>query len=179
MKLVNAVLPTLFFTVRAFRPTPCLTRAPSRLSYKDKDGIEAKLTTAEPAESLVSAKNTKSIDETITRLTKPRPYPLFMAEKVAGVVDGVIHDISQIPKAFTVGEDVSETTKTKTKQRIVILGVGWGAAALLKSLDPDMYDVSVVSPRNHFIFTPLLSGSCVGTVEFRSICEPVREVSVL
>jgi len=32
----------------------------------------------------------------------------------------------------------------------------------------------VVSPRNHFLFTPLLVSTTVGTIEFRSIIEPVR-----
>ena len=37
-----------------------------------------------------------------------------------------------------------------------------------------MYNVIVVSPRNHFLFTPLLCSTTVGTLEFRSIIEPVR-----
>ena len=28
-----------------------------------------------------------------------------------------------------------------------------------------------------FVFTPMLSGASVGTVEFRSICEPIREIN--
>lgn len=31
-----------------------------------------------------------------------------------------------------------------------------------------------VSPRNHFLFTPLLASTAVGTLEFRAITEPVR-----
>ena len=42
-----------------------------------------------------------------------------------------------------------------------------------------MYDVTVVSPRNHFLFTPMLAASAVGTVEFRSITEPIRNVNPL
>jgi len=34
--------------------------------------------------------------------------------------------------------------------------------------------VTVVSPRNHFLFTPLLPSTTVGTIEFRSIIEPIR-----
>ena len=33
-----------------------------------------------------------------------------------------------------------------------------------------------MSPSNHFLFTPLLPSSAVGTLEFRAIQEPVRTV---
>ena len=36
-----------------------------------------------------------------------------------------------------------------------------------------------VSPRNHFLFTPLLPSTTVGTLEFRCIIEPVRTLSNL
>ncbi len=38
------------------------------------------------------------------------------------------------------------------------------------------YDVVLVSPRNHFLFTPLLPSAAVGTLEFRAIQEPVRTI---
>lgn len=37
----------------------------------------------------------------------------------------------------------------------------------------------VVSPRNYFLFTPMLAASAVGTIEFRSITEPIRNVNPL
>jgi NADH dehydrogenase FAD-containing subunit len=58
----------------------------------------------------------------------------------------------------------------------VILGSGFAAVSLLKGIDFDAYAVTVVSPRNHFLFTPLLPSTTVGTVEFRSIIEPVRKI---
>lgn len=60
------------------------------------------------------------------------------------------------------------------KPRLVILGTGFAAFSLLHHLDLRRYDVSVVSPRNHFLFTPLLPSTTVGTLEFRSIIEPIR-----
>lgn len=33
-----------------------------------------------------------------------------------------------------------------------------------------------VSPRNHMVFTPLLASTCVGTLEFRSVAEPVEVI---
>jgi NADH:ubiquinone reductase (non-electrogenic) len=60
------------------------------------------------------------------------------------------------------------------KPRVVILGTGWGACAYLRKLDVDRFDVTVVSPRNYFTYTPLLCGTTVGTVEPRSVVEPIR-----
>ena len=59
-------------------------------------------------------------------------------------------------------------------QRLVILGTGWASYSLLKNVDKRGYEVVVVSPRNHFLFTPLLASTTVGTLEFRSIIEPIR-----
>ena len=59
--------------------------------------------------------------------------------------------------------------------RVVILGSGWAAHSVIKVIDPDVIsDVFVISPRNFFFFTPLLSATAVGTIEFRSIVEPIR-----
>ena len=65
------------------------------------------------------------------------------------------------------------------KEKIVVLGTGWGGHAFLKTIDSSRYDVTVISPRNYFLFTPMLAASAVGTVEFRSICEPIRNVNPL
>ncbi len=60
------------------------------------------------------------------------------------------------------------------KEKLVILGTGFAAIQLLRNVSLKHYDVSVVSPRNYFLFTPLLTSTCVGTLEFRSIIEPIR-----
>ena len=77
--------------------------------------------------------------------------------------------------------------------RLVIIGSGWAGYKLLKSVDKvshhsmmlycrtnipqDKYQVSVISPKNYFTFTPLLPSTSVGTLEFRSAVEPVRGTS--
>lgn len=63
---------------------------------------------------------------------------------------------------------------TPQPARLVILGSGFAGFSILKRIDTRLFDVTVVSPRNHFLFTPLLPSTTVGTVEFRSIIEPVR-----
>ena len=64
----------------------------------------------------------------------------------------------------------------REKKRLVILGSGWASYALLRNVDKNLFDISVVSPRNYFLFTPLLASTTVGTLEFRSIIEPVRNI---
>ncbi|MBI4749671.1 MAG: FAD-dependent oxidoreductase [Acidobacteria bacterium] len=63
-----------------------------------------------------------------------------------------------------------------SKKRLVILGTGFAAVSLVKKINLRAYDVTIVSPRNHFLFTPLLPSTTVGTIEFRSIIEPIRKV---
>lgn len=65
------------------------------------------------------------------------------------------------------------------KQRVVVLGSGWAAMSFIKAWNPalsEKYELVLVSPRNYFVYTPLLPAMCAGTVEERSIVEPVRSV---
>lgn len=40
----------------------------------------------------------------------------------------------------------------------------------------ELYDVVLVSPRNYFLYTPLLPAVAAGSMEERSIVEPVRSL---
>ncbi|XP_057954348.1 external alternative NAD(P)H-ubiquinone oxidoreductase B1, mitochondrial-like isoform X2 [Malania oleifera] len=71
---------------------------------------------------------------------------------------------------------VGPNQKETYKKRVVVLGTGWAATSFLKDLDISSYDVQVVSPRNYFAFTPLLPSVTCGTVEARSIVEPIRNI---
>ncbi|CAD6639869.1 HN1_G0019680.mRNA.1.CDS.1 [Saccharomyces cerevisiae] len=77
---------------------------------------------------------------------------------------------TQVPQSDT----FPDGSKRKT---LVILGSGWGSVSLLKNLDTTLYNVVVVSPRNYFLFTPLLPSTPVGTIELKSIVEPVRTIA--
>ncbi|KAF7555325.1 hypothetical protein G7046_g6576 [Stylonectria norvegica] len=63
-----------------------------------------------------------------------------------------------------------------SKKNLVVLGTGWGSVAFLKNLDTENYNVIVVSPRNYFLFTPLLPSCTTGLIEHRSIMEPIRTI---
>lgn len=69
--------------------------------------------------------------------------------------------------------------KRGKKKRVVVVGSGWSAHALVKIIDTDLYEVLVLSPRPFFIFTPMLTGASVGTIEIRSIIEPIRSANPL
>ena len=73
-------------------------------------------------------------------------------------------------------EDSEEMREQKNKPKLVILGTGWGSVAMLKELKAGDYHITVVSPDNYFLFTPMLPSATVGTLELRSLVEPVRKI---
>tara|TARA_B100000963_G_scaffold34852_1_gene25902 strand:+ start:2731 stop:4311 length:1581 start_codon:yes stop_codon:yes gene_type:complete len=63
------------------------------------------------------------------------------------------------------------------KKRLVILGCGWGGARLARDIDcNNKYDLTIISSKNHMVFTPLLASSCVGTVHSQSVIENIRHL---
>ncbi|GFH22071.1 alternative NAD(P)H dehydrogenase 2, mitochondrial [Haematococcus lacustris] len=55
------------------------------------------------------------------------------------------------------------------EEGLVVLGTGWGGARLLHDIKPQLYDLTVISTRNHMVFTPLLASTTVGTLDPRSV----------
>ena len=82
------------------------------------------------------------------------------------IVDALIDD-----------DDDEHAACGRDKPRLVVLGSGWGSVALLKTINPDDYHVVVVSPVNYFCFTPMLPSATVGTLELRSLMEPLRRIA--
>ncbi len=64
-----------------------------------------------------------------------------------------------------------------SKKNVVVVGSGWASTAFLKNLDTFEYNVTVISPRNFFLFTPLLPSVAVGTLASSSILQ--RKLSPL
>lgn len=62
------------------------------------------------------------------------------------------------------------------KEKLVILGSGWGAISILSQLDKEDYDVTVISPNNYFLFTPMLPSAAVGTLEIKTLMESIRSL---
>jgi len=64
-----------------------------------------------------------------------------------------------------------------SRPKLVILGSGWAAVNVLRNLDKRalaQYQIHICSTANHFVNTPLLPSVTVGTMEGRSIVEPIR-----
>ena len=105
---------------------------------------------------------------------------------------------SQFSQTSSIGHGVGRSlssTAVSQKQRVVILGSGWGGYGLLRGIDKGRYgacvcvcsviqkptmiawifwpDVVVIPPNTYFNFTPLLASTSVGTLEFRTAVEPV------
>ncbi|CDS02735.1 hypothetical protein LRAMOSA00139 [Lichtheimia ramosa] len=73
-------------------------------------------------------------------------------------------------------DDQPETMQKLNKPRLVILGGGWGAVSTIKNLNKNDYNVTLISDNNYFLFTPLLPSATVGTLEMRSLLEPLRKI---
>ncbi|CAG9953233.1 unnamed protein product [Clonostachys rosea f. rosea IK726] len=66
----------------------------------------------------------------------------------------------------------------KKKKRVVIIGSGWAGYTLARTLSPANSTRILISPRSHFVFTPLLASASVGTIEPRASIEPVRRLGL-
>ncbi|EKX51060.1 hypothetical protein GUITHDRAFT_150973 [Guillardia theta CCMP2712] len=80
------------------------------------------------------------------------------------------------PSSEVVDDLLLTKPATERKERLIVLGSGWGAVALLDKIDPFKYEVICISPRNHFVMTPLLPSVTVGTIETRTVVESIRSI---
>ncbi|KAH9903692.1 FAD/NAD(P)-binding domain-containing protein [Xylariomycetidae sp. FL2044] len=92
----------------------------------------------------------------------------------ASVVKEFLSPRGQIRMASIASRD-ARTSQNK-KERVVILGSGWAGYAFARTLDPKKFERIMISPRSYFVFTPLLAGTAVGTLEFRAVLESVRRL---
>lgn len=81
-----------------------------------------------------------------------------------------------VVKALLADEEDEEAKKLSEKPKLVIVGGGWGSVATLQTLATGEYHVIVVAPENFTTFTPLLPSAAVGTVQIRSLIEPMRKI---
>ncbi|CAG9584091.1 putative NADH dehydrogenase [Leishmania major strain Friedlin] len=68
------------------------------------------------------------------------------------------------------------TLRRLTKPNVVVLGTGWAGSYAAHHVDPNLCNIHVISTRNHMVFTPLLPQTTTGTLEFRSVCEPITNI---
>ncbi|KDP46479.1 hypothetical protein JCGZ_08451 [Jatropha curcas] len=115
----------------------------------------------------------KSLSSSSSIRTKPTNPHCLLASFSHFTTDATHHNQqSHLPTQYA----GLEPTKSTEKPRVVVLGSGWAGCRLMKGIDTELYDVVCVSPRNHMVFTPLLASTCVGTLEFRSVAEPIARI---
>ena len=51
---------------------------------------------------------------------------------------------------------IDRTSPPSAKEKVVVLGSGWAAVKFALNIDTSRYEVTVISPRNFFLFTPFL-----------------------
>ena len=86
-------------------------------------------------------------------LSQTRPFILqcHVADCAAGSASAALRCIDS-PPARTAGKSYPVSN-----QRFARARAGWAAMSMLQSLHADEFNVTIVSPRNYFTFTPLLA----------------------
>lgn len=90
------------------------------------------------------------------------PLPFVILERVLDTAEDAFLHLRRLP--YDWGWRKEDASSKSRKKTVVVLGSGWGAHAFLKVADTEKIRVIVVSPTNHFVFTPMLAGAAVGTV---------------
>lgn len=103
--------------------------------------------------------------------SKTPPLDVIFDRTLDTLEDAMVH-ARRIP--HDLGWESKDKPKVDKRPTVVVLGSGWGAHAFIKIADNYGLRVIVVSPSNHFVFTPMLASAAVGTVEYRSMTESVR-----
>ncbi|KAJ7088598.1 pyridine nucleotide-disulfide oxidoreductase-domain-containing protein [Mycena epipterygia] len=153
--------------LRAASRSRSLVLASRVRSFPSQRPIQRSLSSAEPATDLPPPPPPKSSK---WRTAVKVANRTFWISLLAGV--GSFYYVTK--KDRTPGSQLPHDPEKKT---IVVLGSGWGATSFLNTLDTTNYNVVVISPRNFFLFTPLLPSVAVGTLSPRSILQPTRYIT--
>lgn len=87
----------------------------------------------------------------------------------------IFRSISNVRKIYNVAKNNLKNNKDiERKEKIIILGSGWGGFNFLLNIDFKKYDVTLISPRNYFTFTPLLPCLCSSTLSVNVCTESIR-----
>ena len=113
-----------------------------------------------------------SNEVSVKRLNKQNPYAITdipIDTMISRVLDN-IEDATQKNNGKTKGKSFYKLQKQPSEERptVVVLGTGWAAHAFTKLASTYDLRIVVVSPVNHFVFTPMLASASVGTIEYRS-----------
>eukprot|EP00960_Hanusia_phi_P066888 766499-Hanusia_phi.AAC.1 len=65
------------------------------------------------------------------------------------------------------------------QKKLVVIGSGWGSHALMKNVDASQYDATIISPRNYFLFTPMLAGEFGADVDSGVAVEVIVDTTMM
>lgn len=174
---------------RQYRNLPLLVRL--QASPNQNKETEATISTNKTDSSLIPALSTKPSPKTTSPSKAPTtpdptepdlhdpeaPRPQFpfgtIFERALDTIEDAVVHLRRKPYDFgwITESEIQKATRRKT---VVVLGSGWAAHAFFKITDTYDWRIIVISPVNHFVFTPMLASAAVGTVEYRSMTEAVR-----
>lgn len=106
-------------------------------------------------------------------MRRPTPTAIVGAGRISHAIQSTLLNNNASHNRHLSIQQLDE--QRKDRERIVILGSGWGGFTLSRKLSARKYQIVIVSPRSYFVFTPLLAGTSVGTLEFRTTIEPNRD----
>jgi NADH dehydrogenase FAD-containing subunit len=115
----------------------------------------------------------------VEELTPPRLPIGALVQRVLDTAEDAYLHLKRLPYEFDWAVEPPKVEGKRRRETVVVLGTGWAAHALLKTIDTNLAKVVVVSPINHFVFTPMLASAAVGTVEYRSMTEAIRACNPL
>lgn len=105
--------------------------------------------------------------------TETRPFstsPITSASPVSSP------EVSLTPTQTTYSQATHPDSQLSANPKILVLGSGWGGYIFSRKINPAHNNCTVISPRSYFVFTPLLTDTAAGNLDFSSIVEPMREL---
>jgi len=147
-------------------PTTATKKPEKKKLYDDLDGQAKK---EEPGDRDLIMSAIKQYEFDIWKTNPTIPFETLIQRTLDTAEDAFLH-LRRVPydKGWFLAPERED------RPTIVVLGSGWAAHALLKVADTYKLRIIVISPSNHFVFTPMLASASVGTVEYRSMTEAVR-----
>ncbi|KAF3391905.1 putative NADH dehydrogenase [Talaromyces pinophilus] len=121
----------------------------------------------------ISTRRTSSTPRFNTKKTYNRPFsttPLTTTNPISSA------EISLSPTQTTYSQATHPTPEQSSNPKILVLGSGWGGYIFSRKINPRQNNCTVISPRSYFVFTPLLTDTAAGNLDFSSIVEPMREL---
>jgi len=121
----------------------------------ESEPIEVLAKKEEPGDKQAVIASIKKFQASVEPMEPSIPLDTIIERALDTAEDAFLH-LRRVPYDFGFIEE-SELNRAK-RQTVVVLGSGWAAHALLKVADTYKLRIIVVSPSNHFVFTPMVSG---------------------